>query len=103
MSHHREIVHSDHAPAAIGPYSQANTAGGMVFVSGQLGLDAASGNFVEGGVREREEKLRRLLQSAMDAIVELDAELAVTMMNPAAEKASPFHSNTCVLVFCGKP
>jgi PAS domain-containing protein len=40
----------------------------------------------EGDVREREVKLRRLVESAMDAIVELDADLRVTMVNPAAER-----------------
>jgi len=40
----------------------------------------------EKDVREREEKLRRLVESAMDAIVELDSKLVITMMNPAAEK-----------------
>lgn len=40
------------APAAIGPYSQAVEAGGMVFVSGQLPVDPATGEFAEGGVKE---------------------------------------------------
>jgi PAS domain S-box-containing protein len=41
----------------------------------------------EAAVREREERLRRLVESAMDAIIELDGELRVTLVNPAAEKA----------------
>mgnify|MGYP003383535763 CR=1 FL=1 len=53
MSHHREIIATDDAPKAIGPYSQAVSAGNMVFVSGQLGLDPRTGGFVEGGVREQ--------------------------------------------------
>lgn len=40
------------APAAIGPYSQAIEANGMVFVSGQLPVDPATGEFVEGGIKE---------------------------------------------------
>ena len=40
------------APAAIGPYSQAIQAGNFVFVSGQLPIDAATGNFAEGGIKE---------------------------------------------------
>ena len=40
------------APVAIGPYSQAVVAGNMLFVSGQLPSDPATGNFAEGGVKE---------------------------------------------------
>lgn len=42
----RERIHSDHAPAAIGPYSQATRAGELVFLSGQIALDPASGEIV---------------------------------------------------------
>ena len=41
-------IQTDHAPAAIGPYSQAIAHNGLVFVSGQLGLDPASGALAEG-------------------------------------------------------
>ena len=41
------------APAAIGPYNQAIQVGNMLFASGQLGLDPATGNFPEGGVKEQ--------------------------------------------------
>jgi 2-iminobutanoate/2-iminopropanoate deaminase len=44
----RETIHTDAAPAAIGPYSQAMRAGDFIFASGQLGLDPASGQLVEG-------------------------------------------------------
>lgn len=46
----RKIITSDKAPKAIGPYSVANVIGNMVFTSGQLGLDPASGNIVSGGI-----------------------------------------------------
>lgn len=45
-------ISTANAPAAIGPYSQAIEAGGMVFVSGQLPVDPATGNFAEGGIKE---------------------------------------------------
>ena len=45
-------VSTDSAPAAIGPYSQAVVAGNMLFVSGQLPIDPATGNFAEGGIKE---------------------------------------------------
>ena len=46
----RTAIHSDHAPAAIGPYSQATSAGNLVFLSGQVPLDPATGNLVEGDI-----------------------------------------------------
>lgn len=46
----RHIVHTDQAPAAIGPYSQAVRAGGTVYLSGQIPLDPATGNLVEGDI-----------------------------------------------------
>ena len=46
----RQPIHSDHAPAAIGPYSQAVRAGDTVYLSGQIPLDPASGQLVEGGI-----------------------------------------------------
>jgi 2-iminobutanoate/2-iminopropanoate deaminase len=42
-----------HAPAPVGPYSQAIRSGGFIFCSGQLGLDPATGTLVEGGVAEQ--------------------------------------------------
>jgi 2-iminobutanoate/2-iminopropanoate deaminase len=44
----RQTIHTSAAPAAIGPYAQAIAAGPYVFCSGQIGLDPASGNLVEG-------------------------------------------------------
>lgn len=49
----KKIIVTPEAPAAIGPYSQAIQAGNLLFVSGQLGLDPATGTWVEGGVREQ--------------------------------------------------
>ena len=48
-----EKIHTDKAPAAIGPYSQAIVAGGFVFTSGQVALDPATGSIVEGGIKEQ--------------------------------------------------
>lgn len=45
----RSVISTTQAPAAIGPYSQAITAGNLVFCSGQLGLDPATGSMVDGG------------------------------------------------------
>jgi 2-iminobutanoate/2-iminopropanoate deaminase len=56
----RQAVHSDKAPKAIGPYSQAVRVGDFIFCSGQVGLDPATGNIVEGGI---EAQTRRALQN----------------------------------------
>ena len=58
----------DHgAPAAIGPYSQAIVSGDLVFCSGQLGLDPATGELVEGGVEAQAERALRNLGAVLDA------------------------------------
>ena len=46
----KNIIHTSKAPAAIGPYSQDNRAGDTVYLSGQLGIDPATGKLAEGGV-----------------------------------------------------
>lgn len=46
-------IATEKAPAAIGPYSQAINEGGLVFVSGQIPIDPATGAFVEGGITEQ--------------------------------------------------
>lgn len=49
----KKVIATTKAPAAIGPYNQAIQVGNMLFASGQLGLDLATGNFPEGGVKEQ--------------------------------------------------
>ena len=49
----KKVIATTNAPAAIGPSSQAVQVGNMLFASGQLGIDPATGNFVEGAVKEQ--------------------------------------------------
>jgi 2-iminobutanoate/2-iminopropanoate deaminase len=63
----RKRIHTDRAPAAIGPYSQAIASGGFVFTAGQIGLDPASGEFVEGGVAEQAERALKSLSAVLEA------------------------------------
>ena len=63
----RTAIHSDHAPAAIGPYSQATRAGNLVFFSGQIPLDAASGELVEGGIEAQARRAFDNLKAVCDA------------------------------------
>ena len=56
----RQAIHTDGAPAALGPYSQAIRSGELVFCSGQLGLDPASGELADGVEAQAERSLRNL-------------------------------------------
>ncbi len=49
----KKVISTQKAPAAIGPYSQAIEVNGMLFVSGQIPADPATGNIVEGGITEQ--------------------------------------------------
>ena len=49
----KKVIFTEKAPAAIGPYSQAIEANGMVFMSGQIPVNPATGEFVEGGIVEQ--------------------------------------------------
>jgi 2-iminobutanoate/2-iminopropanoate deaminase len=61
----KNIIATDQAPAAIGPYSQAVCVGGLVFLSGQLALDPATGALVEGGIREQTEQAFRNIEAIL--------------------------------------
>ena len=49
----KQVISTPKAPAAIGPYSQAIRVGNLVFTSGQIPIDPATGSFVEGGIKEQ--------------------------------------------------
>lgn len=63
----RHAVETDSAPAALGAYSQAIAAGGLVFAAGQVGIDPATGEIVPGGVAEQAERALRNLEAVLDA------------------------------------
>jgi 2-iminobutanoate/2-iminopropanoate deaminase len=56
----RDVISTNKAPAAVGPYSQAIRANGFVFVSGQLGLDPATGKLVDGVEAQAERALENM-------------------------------------------
>lgn len=60
-------IKSAAAPAAIGPYSQAIEAGGMVFASGQLPIDPATGSIVEGDIEQQTHQSLRNVQAILEA------------------------------------
>ena len=49
----KQVISTNQAPAAIGPYSQAIQVGNLVFASGQIPINPATGSFVEGGIKEQ--------------------------------------------------
>jgi len=53
MSHHRETVHAEGAPAAAGPYSHAVISNGLIFLSGQTPVDPETGKLVEGSIGDQ--------------------------------------------------
>lgn len=63
----KQAISTPAAPAAIGPYSQAIRAGGTVYLSGQIGLDPASGQLVEGGVDVQAHRAFRNLSAVAEA------------------------------------
>ena len=73
MSHHREPVTALGAPAAVGPYSHAVRAGGLLFCSGQVPLDPESGELVDGGPGEQ---ARRCLENLTAVCAAAGASLA---------------------------
>jgi len=62
-----DIVQTDSAPEAIGPYSQGIKAGGFLFVSGQIPIDPRSGQFVPGGIAEQTEQVMKNLSAVLQA------------------------------------
>ena len=61
------VVHTDEAPPAIGPYSQAIAAGGLLFASGQIPLVPSTGELLRGDIREQTHQVLRNLAAVMEA------------------------------------
>lgn len=76
----REAIHSTGAPAAIGPYSQAIRAGDTVFLSGQIGLDPATGTLREGTDAQARQVFSNLRAVAVAAGGSLDDMVKVTLL-----------------------
>ena len=106
----REAISSDHAPEALGPYSQAIVAGGFVFCSGMVGIDPASGAITDGIEAQTEQALLNLRAvlaaagSSMDDVVKttifyanvedfgrLNEVYARHMPDPPPARSAPAH------------
>ena len=68
MPHHSlDIIHTDSAPQAIGPYSQAIRVGDFVYTTGQIALDPVSGQIVEGGIEAHTRQVLNNLKNVLEA------------------------------------
>ena len=65
MANGKKVVQTKAAPQALGPYSQAIVANGLVFCAGQIPLDPATGNLVEGGIAEQTHQVLKNLQAVL--------------------------------------
>ena len=63
----KDRVHTENAPQAIGPYSQAVKAGGLVFASGQIPIDPATGVVIEGSIAEQTERVLNNIKAVLEA------------------------------------
>ena len=68
-----KTIHTNNAPAAIGPYSQAIEVNGFIFASGQIPIDPSTGNFVEGGIKEQ---TKQAITNAENILKEAGTDLA---------------------------
>lgn len=68
-----KTIHTNNAPAAIGPYSQAIEVNGFIFASGQSPIDPSTGNFVEGGIKEQ---TKQAITNAKNILKEAGTDLA---------------------------
>jgi 2-iminobutanoate/2-iminopropanoate deaminase len=63
----KKIIQTNHAPAAVGPYSQAVEINGLLFISGQIPMDPNSGRVVEGGITEQTRQVMENIQKILEA------------------------------------
>ena len=63
----RQAVATDKAPKAIGPYSQGIRSGNLLFISGQVPIDPATGNIIEGDIKAQTDRVMRNLTAILEA------------------------------------
>jgi len=63
----KQIVKTESAPKAIGPYSQAVRAGDLLFASGQIPIDPETGEFVVGGIAEETEQVLKIIKALLES------------------------------------
>ena len=106
----KKAIQSNEAPAAIGPYSQAIAAGGMIYVSGMLGIDPADGNLKATVTEQAEQALKNLSAVLKEAETDTSSVVKTTVfitdmgafaaVNEIYAKyfSAPFPARSCVQV-----
>ena len=106
----KKAIQSNEAPAAIGPYSQAIYAGGMIYVSGMLGIDPADGNLKATVTEQAEQALKNLSAVLKEAGTDMGRVVKTTVfitdmgafgaVNEIYAKyfSAPFPARSCVQV-----
>lgn len=98
-----KVIHTDNAPQAIGPYSQAIQTGNLLYSSGQIPIDPKTGNLVEGGIQEQTKQACENLKAVLEASgTSLDKVVKTTCF---LDKISDFAAFNEVYAkyFVGKP
>ena len=101
----KKVISTGKAPSAIGPYSQAIQVGNLVYTSGQIPIDPATGAFVEGGIKEQTRRsllnVKAVLEEAgltMGDVVKTTVFMAD--MNDFADISFSAKIAKCLLFFC---
>ncbi len=63
----KKVIHTDRAPKAIGPYSQAIQAGNFLFLSGQIPLDPKTGELVKGDIRQQTQRVLENIKGVLES------------------------------------
>ncbi len=99
----RQVIHTPHAPAAVGPYSQAIRLGNLVFTSGQIALDPATGKLVEGDVVAQTHQVMKNLQSVLAAAATDLSQVIKTTVFLQNMGDFPIFNSTYAQYFPGTP
>jgi 2-iminobutanoate/2-iminopropanoate deaminase len=62
----KKVIHTEQAPKAVGPYSQAILSGNTLFISGQIPIDPATGKIVDGGIKEQTEQVMKNIGAVLE-------------------------------------
>ncbi len=95
-------IHTDKAPAAVGPYSQAKVVGGLLFASGQIPLDPKTGSIVAGGIAFTLQAVGQRYTTASQAAIFLSSEAIFAALFGAmllGERLPPTGLMGCALIF----
>ena len=85
----KKVIHTNNAPAAIGPYSQAIEANGMLFISGQIPVNPANGTVPEG-ITAQTEQVMKNIAAILDEAGYTEVETPTLQMIAGGASARPF-------------